>query len=145
LASRMRVVSRLLTSATHDLMSPLNALVVNAELLRQITAADQGVSAETRERQNRCCQNLSQQLTRLSQSIRTVLGQAHAPDGEIDLCDLASLARDAVTLIAPLAQQQRTALELRSPSKEVPIVAERHLMNLAIQDSVIGFLASQPG
>ena len=124
--SKMRVIARLYGSATHDLFGPINAIAVNVELLRQSMAAD---GDEPRaEKRRRWLTNVTEDVFRLSKSLRTVLEFAGLPAPARGRVDLGEVVEFAATLLRPRAKHQNVAVESAPPARAVVVRADADLV-----------------
>jgi len=145
LAMQMRGFARFYMAFAHDLKAPLNAMVLNLELLRDSAAktADT-VEASVRERQKRYIDVLQQEIARLDRYLRTLLTQAAPPDESRQQFDVRELIADLATLISPQAKQQDVTLETASPEHSVALIGHRDRLKQALLNIAINALESMP-
>jgi signal transduction histidine kinase len=106
LAVQMHALSGLYQGVVHDLKSPLNALVVNLELLRASLSQDHPKS----DKQLRYARVLQEELMRLNRSIESLLPAAAPAASEPSRFDLGELVDEVVAFVAPQARQQRVTI-----------------------------------
>lgn len=113
LASQMNSTSRLYRSVAHDLRSPLNAMVVNLELLGDAVGPD--ASGEDLEaRRQRYVRVLKEEMERLNKRLQAFLSQTAPADGTRRReFDLSEMIRDMALFVEPQANKQNTELELK--------------------------------
>ena len=96
--------------ASHELRTPLSVVLTQT----QAALARERPAAEYRE-SLAACQRAAQRMRRLTESLLTL---ARLDSGETaatrEPCDLDWIARDAIELLRPLAQEQSVTLEVES-------------------------------
>ncbi len=128
LAVQMHAASRLYRAVVHDLKSPLNALVVNLELLRaSLDPADPKA-----DKQERYLRVLQEELLRLNRSIEHLLPATEPPTSEPGRFDLGELVDEVLAFVAPQARQQRVRVLLPATAADADRTAggrsERELL-----------------
>lgn len=143
LAAQMRGLSYLYHGVVHDLKSPLNALVVNLELLR----SSLDPSHPEIERQRRYAKVLQEELQRLNRSIESLLVAAAPPSTERGRFDLAQVVDELATLVAPQARNQGVRLETGGEPQKRPLPVEGHRDQLkhALLALAVNALEAMPG
>lgn len=111
LAAQMRAMTSLYMAVVHDLKAPINAMVVNLELLKESLPDD-----EMRDRRLRYATILNEELLRLNRALETILAEAAPPSRERAHFDLAPLLDELDGLLSPQAKRQKTVLEVESES-----------------------------
>ena len=106
LAVQMHALAGLYQGVVHDLKSPLNALVVNLELLRASLDPDDPKA----DKQQRYSRVLQEELLRLNRSIESLLPAAVPASAEPTRFDLGELVDEVVAFIEPQARQQRVTV-----------------------------------
>ncbi|MDX1385264.1 MAG: histidine kinase dimerization/phospho-acceptor domain-containing protein, partial [Thermoanaerobaculia bacterium] len=82
IAAHLRNLSRLYVGLAHDLRSPMNALVLNLELLRRALGEDAHSEAERREETEEILGTLELELARLGEALDGLLAQTLVPRQE---------------------------------------------------------------
>jgi hypothetical protein len=139
-AAQMRSLSQITPAVAHDLRAPINAMVLNLEVLKETLAAaapafPSAASAggrDPRERQQRYVSVLREELTRLHQSLELYLAHV-APRGErLEVIDLREPARDLAALLRPSARKQQVQIEVLLPDSLLPAKVQRHSLRVAL-------------
>ncbi len=139
LASQMSAMSGLYPGVVHDLRSPLNALVVNLELLKTSLSESPDV-----ERQKRYVRILDEELMRLNGAIDRLLPAAAPPRDERGRFDLGEVVREVEALLAPRARQQRVALEIDVPEEPLLLEGWRDRVKQALLSITVNGLEAMP-
>jgi hypothetical protein len=136
-AMHMRSLAEIAPAVAHDLRAPINAMVLNLEVLRQTLAGSAAPAAVTaarnpRERQERYVHVLSEELTRLHKSLEILLAHI-SPRGEHgETFDLREAAQELAALLRPPARKQLTQVEVLAPDRAMPVCARRYLLRQAL-------------
>ncbi len=140
LASQMNSISRLYRSMAHDLRSPLNAMVVNLELLGDAVLPDaSGEDLEARRR--RYVRVLKEEMERLNKRVQAFLSQTAPADGSRRReFDLSAMIRDMVLFVEPQASKQNTELELKLPDGPTNVYGNPDTIRQAILCLVVNAL-----
>jgi signal transduction histidine kinase len=125
LAAQMQSLARLHNGLAHDLKSPLNAMVLNLELLKRSLQGSLGDPSEVRDRQKRWVALLERELLRLRDSLDLVLAQLAIPDEEPETFDLDKLVEELEALLGPQARQRHIELRRSPPPSVMATVAGR--------------------
>jgi signal transduction histidine kinase len=147
LAIQMRGLVRFHMAFVHDLRAPLNAMVMNLELLRQTLrngAASNG-DATTKERQLRYIGVLKDEISRVDRQLGTLLTHSSAPAGDTRMeIDLTELIRELAALLGPMAHHQRVSLETHLPPNAVRLTVQRDRLKQALLNIAINALEAMP-
>jgi signal transduction histidine kinase len=153
-AAQMQSLSQIAPAVAHDLRAPINAMVLNLEVLKETLAAPPGgpgspaypapspypgaphrsgaAGRDPRERQQRYVTVLREELARLHQSLELFLAHV-SPRGErTEALDGRGPAQDLADLLRPPARKQQAQIELLLPDVAVPILAQRYLLRQAL-------------
>lgn len=146
LASQLQALMGLFMGLTHDLRAPLNAMVLNLELLRRSWIEVTDGAGELATAGNRRLKILEEELHRLERSLDRLLAQTIPARPDSVYYDIGTVVREIGELLAPQARQQKVALEIHI-SQEVlatrgsPDLIKQALVNLAVN----GFEAQPEG
>ncbi len=143
-AARFRSLSRLYMGAAHDLKAPLNAMVVNLEMLKQTIARGDATAAEDRERQGHYVQVLKEEVARLNRYLTTLLEQANPGKETRAIVDLRPLVVELDSLLAPQARRQQVTLHHRLPDQPVLVLAHADRLKQALLNIIINGLDAMP-
>ncbi len=142
----MRSLAQITPAVAHDLRAPINAMVLNLEVLKETLAAAGGVSPaqlvqpahppgagrEPRERQQRYVAVLREELSRLHQSLELFLAHIAPRADRLETLDLRGPAQDLAALLRPSARKQQARVEALLPEASVPVLAHRYQLRLAL-------------
>ena len=145
LAIQMRGFARFYMAFTHDLKAPLNAMVLNLELLKESLKPRAALTPEQiQDRQGRYIGVLQDELSRLDRYLRMILAQAAPPSESREEFDLRDLLQELATLLSPQAKQQHVALETRVPDQPLPVLGHRDRLKQALLNIAINAIESMP-
>jgi signal transduction histidine kinase len=145
LASQMHSISALYRSMAHDLRAPLNAMVVNLELLGDSVAPGAKKRPDVEERRRRYVRVLKQEMGRLNRHLQAFLSQtAPAIDGTRRF-DLVPLLAEMELFVEPQASKQRTALAFDLPAEAVEVDGSADQVRQAVLSLVVNALEALAG
>lgn len=146
LAVQMRGFAQFYLAFVHDLKAPLNAMVLNLELLKSTLGAGNNGAGEdeTHARQTRYIRTLVDEVSRLDRSLRTVLTHATLPDESHSRFDLRELVEELGSLLSPQAKRQKVAFSIDLPDEAVPLYGQRDRLKQALLNVAINGLESMP-
>lgn len=164
-AAQMRSLTQITPAVAHDLRAPINAMVLNLEVLKETLAPPPGpahpasspygqppgpaqrpggAGRDPRERQQRYLAVLREELARLHQSLELFLAHV-SPRGERqETLDWRGPAQDLAALLRPPARKQQAQIELLLPDAAVPIVTQRYLLRQALLHFGLAILERVP-
>jgi signal transduction histidine kinase len=144
LASQLESLSRTYRTAAHEIRSPLSALMINLDLLRESLDGDLSADDGVRGRRETYVSVLRQELTRLNRSLAEMLTQSiPAPDSQ-QRFDLRALVAELGTLLAPQGRRQGVELSTSLPPDEVPLVGYRDRLKQAFLNIAVNALEAMP-
>jgi signal transduction histidine kinase len=144
LATQSRAMARLLVTMAHDLKAPLNAMVINLELLQSTLEGKGAGRAGIRERQRRYVTLLKEELSRLNRSLHTLLTQTARPSETMQRFDLRELIQEVDALLRSEAALQRVTLDIGLPEQAILLNGHRDRLRQAILNIVINALEAMP-
>ncbi len=133
-ASRLRTIDHLRDGLEHELRSPLNAIVLNVELLKELVRAEGGASAVV---QLERLQSIERSLTRLQDGLGELLRLTAEPNEARVRFDLNALVEDVAALVGAQLKQQGLRLDLQSPETAMPVKGRREALREALVQVVI--------
>jgi signal transduction histidine kinase len=145
LAIQMRGFARFYMAMAHDLKAPLNAMVMNLELLRRVLPQGDDFAPEAKEKSRRYIEVLASEIARLDRQLRMVLQQAvtvRAP--KVERFDLRELIDDLSTLLGPQARHQHVTLDAHLPDADVAFSGQRDRLKQALLNIAINALEAMP-
>lgn len=143
-AAQWRTLSLLLPTLAHEVRAPLNALVINLELLKELErpgAADDPASGERRERSLGA---LTRALGTLRTNLDALIAAAREPEDEVAEFDLADETRQIAALLKPLGQVQRITIASDIADEKIPVTARRALCRHALLGLALNALKATP-
>jgi signal transduction histidine kinase len=144
LASQLDGLARTYRTAAHEIRSPLSALMINLDLLRETLDVDDAQDDGVRERRETYVSVLRQELTRLNRSLAEMLTQTiPAPDSQ-ERFDLRNLVGELGTLLAPQGRRQGVELSTGLPPEDVPLVGYRDRLKQAFLNIAVNALEAMP-
>lgn len=147
LAIQMRGFAQFYMAFAHDLKAPLNAMVLNLELLkRTLSGAIQQTddNEENHARQARYIQTVVDEVGRLDRYLHTVLTHAAPPQEARNEFDLRELIEELRTLLEPQAKRHHIALSIEMPDHPVLLTGHRDRLKQALLNVAINGLESMP-
>jgi two-component system, NtrC family, sensor histidine kinase HydH len=144
LASQLDGLARTYRTAAHEIRSPLAALLINLDLLRDSLERGEAAGDGARRQRDAYVSVLSQELTRLDRSLSELLTQSlPAPDSQERL-DLRSLVDELGMLLAPQARRLAIELSIRLPPNDVVLVGYRDRLKQAFLNVAVNALEAMP-
>lgn len=144
LAALMRSLAQIAPSVAHDLRAPINAMVLNLEVLKESLAAGRAVEDPARERQARYVKVLRDELDRLYHSLENFLAHIYRRSQRTEVLDLREVVADlAAVLVAP-ARKQQSQVVATAPDERVPVEGDRFLLRQALLHLGVAALAGVP-
>lgn len=140
-AALMRSLVEIAPAVAHDLRAPINAMVLNLEVLKESLAGSApGPGAlpapaggrDPRERQQRYVNVLREELSRLHRSLELFLAHISPRGDRLEGLDLREPAQDLAALLRPSARKQQSQIEVLLPDAPVPVLAQRHQLRQAL-------------
>ncbi len=142
LAIQMRGLTHFYMEVVHDLKAPLNAMVINLELLKD--ALQPAPDTARYERQRRYIDVLGEEVQRLNRSLTSLLTQTPRLAEPAHRFDLRELAEELVALLGPQAKAQHVNVETTIPDERLPIVGRRDRLKQALLNIAINALDAMP-
>jgi signal transduction histidine kinase len=144
MAAQLRALNRLYRGVAHDLRAPLNAMVLNLELLRRSLDP----SAPPREgmgpKQQRWVEIIDQELHRLRRALDILLAQTAPAAEKPETFDLRGVIEEISELLYPQARQQKVELASELPEQSVVVTAYRDQIKQAVLNLSINGLEAMP-
>jgi len=143
LAMQMRGLARFYKAFAHDLKAPLNAMVMNLELLKE-TLREQDGGDPRHERQLKYAEVIRQELWRLDRQLRTLLSHVVPTNDAAEQIDLCELIGNLGDLLSPQAKQQQVNLTTDVPKHEILFTGHRDRLKQAMLNIAINALEAMP-
>ena len=138
LASQLRALTRVYGAVTHDLKAPLNAMVLNLDLLQ--SALRRGEGAREAEQSEQYLDVLREELGRLDRSLLALLAETTPAGRGREEFDARAMVQEIERLLLPQARLQHVALEAHLPGTAVRIAGQRDRLKQAILNVAINAL-----
>jgi signal transduction histidine kinase len=143
-AAQLRSLMRLYVGVAHDLKTPINAIVLNLELLKDSLREAQSEGVPPSTEQLASLQVLEAELARLRRALQGVLTQTTPGKAMREPFNLGDLLEEIRHLLEPQARQQRVTLELLMPNEGVAVLARRDVVKQAILNVAVNALEAMP-
>lgn len=140
LASQMHSISALYRSMAHDLRAPLNAMVVNLELLGDSVDPGTPQRPGTDERRQRYVRVLKEEMARLNLQLQAFLTQAAPAVDGVRRFDLVPLLHEMEVFVEPQAAKQKTELVFDLPEEAVAVEGSADQFRQAVLSLVVNAL-----
>lgn len=144
MAAQLRALTRVYRGVAHDLRAPLNAMVLNLELLRRSLDPASPRRDELEAKQQRWVGIIEQELQRLRRALDVLLAQTAPPSEKAEAFDLRGVLEEIEALLHPQARQQRVELEVWVPEETVTVTALRDQIKQAALNIAINALEAMP-
>jgi signal transduction histidine kinase len=144
LAGQLDGLARTYRTAAHEIRSPLSALMINLDLLRESLDGDDAGDDGVRGRRETYVSVLGRELTRLNRSLAEMLTQTiPAPDSQ-ERFDLRAMVGELGTLLAPQARRQGVELSTGMAPDAVALVGYRDRLKQAFLNIAVNALEAMP-
>jgi signal transduction histidine kinase len=137
LAARLAALGRITSGIAHEVKNPLNAMVLQVELLRTKLAGE-GDAVKPH------LDTLSSEIRRLDRVVKTFLDFTRPVELHPAPTDLATLVREVFTLAEPQAQQNNVRFELKQDGAVQKVRVDRDLMKQALLNLVLNGCQAMP-
>lgn len=138
LASQLRALARVYSAVTHDLKAPLQAMVLNLDLLQ--SALRRGEGAREAEKSEEYLRVLREEIERLDRSLLALLVETTPAGRGREEFDARAMLEEIEHLLLPQARLQHVALEARLPGTALRIAGQRDRLKQAILNVAINAL-----
>ena len=144
LTSQMRSVSQISPAVAHDLRAPINAMVFNIEILKEMLASGRATDPANKDKLLRYVNVLKEELSRLHRGMENFLAYI-SPRGDRDeTLDLREMAEELAALLVAPARKQQARVESELPAEPVPVDANRYLLRQALLHLALAALTGVP-
>jgi signal transduction histidine kinase len=138
LASQLRALARVYRAVTHDLKAPLQAMVLNLDLLQ--SALRRGEGASEAEKTEEYLLVLREEIERLDRSLLALLVETTPAGRGREEFDARAMVEEIERLLLPQARLQHVALEAHLPGTALRIAGQRDRLKQAILNVAINAL-----
>jgi len=144
LTSQMRSVSQISPAVAHDLRAPINAMVFNIEILKEMLASGRAADPANKDKLLRYVNVLKEELTRLHKGLEIFLAYISPRGDRQETFDLRELTEElAALMVAPARKQQA---QVRTELSDGPMMVDgnRYLLRQALLHLSLAALAGVP-
>jgi signal transduction histidine kinase len=144
LTSQMRSVSQISPAVAHDLRAPINAMVFNIEILKEMLASGRAADPANKEKLLRYVNVLKEELSRLHKGLETFLAYISPRGDRQETFDLRELAEELASLMVAPARKQQAQVKTEMPSGPLMVEGNRYLLRQALLHLSLAALAGVP-
>src|SRR3954452_3226479 len=144
LTSQMRSVSQISPAVAHDLRAPINAMVFNIEILKEMLASGRATDPANKDKLLRYVNVLKEELSRLHLGLENFLAYISPRGDKPEPLDLGELTQELATLLIGPARKQQAQVKAELPQGTVRVDANRFLLRQALLHLALAALAEVP-
>ena len=144
LTSQMRSVAQISPAVAHDLRAPINAMVFNIEILKEMIASGRATDPNNREKLLKYTTVLKEELSRLHRGLETFLAFISPRSDKVETLDVRELAEELASLLVAPARKQQVQVKTELPDGPLPTQANRYLLRQALLHLSLAALAGIP-
>jgi signal transduction histidine kinase len=144
LTAQMRSVSQISPAVAHDLRAPINAMVFNIEILKEMLASGRATDPANKDKLLRYVNVLKEELARLHRGLETYLAYISPRGDRQESFDLRELAEELASLLVAPARKQQAQVRTELPEEALPVEGNRYLLRQALLHLSIAALVGVP-
>ncbi len=144
LTSQMRSVSQISPAVAHDLRAPINAMVFNIEILKEMIASGRATDPNNRDKLLKYTTVLKEELSRLHRGLETFLAFISPRSDKTETLDLRELAEELAALLVAPARKQQAQVKAELPGEPLMATGNRYLLRQALLHLSLAALAGVP-
>ncbi len=144
LATQMKSLGRVCRTVVHELRSPLGAMIVNMDLLRESLSDHEGDDAAVRNSRERYVGVVRQEMERLNQTLFEMLQQVAPFTQKHERVDLRSVLRDLELLLTEQARRQHVAISTEISVESAHVIGRRDHLTQALLNIAVNALEAMP-
>jgi signal transduction histidine kinase len=144
LTAQMRSVAQITPAVAHDLRAPINAMVFNIEILKEMLASGRATDPAAKDKLLRYTSVLKEELARLHRGLETYLLYISPRGDREETFDLRELAEELAALLVAPARKQQAQVRTELPEGAVPVAGNRYLLRQALLHLSIAALTGVP-
>lgn len=144
LTSQMRSVSQISPAVAHDLRAPINAMVFNIEILKEMLASGRAADPASKDKLLRYVNVLKEELARLHRGLETYLAYISPRGDRQEIFDLRELAEELASLLVAPARKQQAQARTELPEEALPVEGNRYLLRQALLHLSLAVLTGVP-
>lgn len=142
--SQMRSVAQISPAVAHDLRAPINAMVFNIEILKEMLASGRATDPANKDRLLRYVSVLKEELSRLHLGLENFLAYISPRGDKPETLDLHELTQELAALLVGPARKQQAQVRTELPEGTVKVDANRFLLRQAFLHLALAALAEVP-
>jgi signal transduction histidine kinase len=142
--SQMRSVAQISPAVAHDLRAPINAMVFNIEILKEMLASGRATDPANKDRLLRYVSVLKEELSRLHLGLENFLAYISPRGDKPETLDLGELTQELATLLIGPARKQQGQVKAELAAGPVTVDANRFLLRQALLHLALAALAEVP-
>jgi signal transduction histidine kinase len=144
LASQLRSLAQISPAVAHDLRAPINAMVFNIEILKEMLVSGRAADPTNKDKLLRYVSVLREELQRLHQGLETFLAYISPRSDKRETVDLRELAAELASLLVAPARKQQAQVEPELPAGPLSLLGNRYLLRQALLHLALAALAGTP-
>jgi signal transduction histidine kinase len=144
LTSQIRSVAQIAPAVAHDLRAPINAMVFNIEILKEMLASGRATDPAAKDKLVRYTTVLKEELSRLHGGLETFLLYISPRGDREEVLDLRELAGELAALLVAPARKQQAQVRAELPEGRVPVAGNRYVLRQALLHLSLVALAGVP-
>jgi len=145
LTSQMRSVAQISPAVAHDLRAPINAMVFNIEILKEMLASGRAADPANKDKLLRYVNVLKEELSRLHKGLETFLAYISPRGDRQESFDLRELAEELASLMVAPARKQQAQVKTELPSgPPLTVEGNRYLLRQALLHLSLAALTGVP-
>jgi signal transduction histidine kinase len=142
--SQMRSVAQISPAVAHDLRAPINAMVFNIEILKEMLASGRATDPANKDRLLRYVSVLKEELSRLHLGLENFLAYISPRGDKPETLDLGEVTQELAALLVGPARKQQAQVKAELPEGAVQVDANRFLLRQALLHLALAALAEVP-
>ena len=143
-ADRLRSLMQAYRTTVHDIKTPMNALALNVELLRESLLADDLDDPQARSQQLRASEVIGEEVDRLNGALMSILDHSFGEEDEGERVGLVQTLARTIELFEPLAEQHGLDIDVEYPDREYSVFASRNRLRRAIENILVNAVEAMP-
>ncbi len=144
LTSQIRSVAQIAPAVAHDLRAPINAMVFNIEILKEMLASGRATDPAAKDKLVRYTTVLKEELSRLHRGLENFLLYISPRGDREEVFDLRELAEELAALLVAPARKQQAQVRTELPEERVPVAGNRYVLRQALLHLALAALAGVP-
>jgi hypothetical protein len=138
------LLAQISPAVAHDLRAPINAMVFNIEILKEMLASGRAADPANRDKLMRYVTVLKEELSRLHRGLETFLAYISPRSDQQETLDLRELADELAALLVAPARKQQAQVKADLPEGAISVDGNRYLLRQALLHLSLAALAETP-